>query len=964
MRKIFKLMMSVVAMAAVVGCTTDVTEDLGVKVGGKTQLTLSLDGTRTQLGTKDEVKNIYPLTWSENDQVSVNGVVSDELTVAQGAGTANAVFTFGGKALSTPYIIAYPAVDVANQVKFAAEQYYNNNTSFESGVTTMFGYSKDGTNVKLQHLTGVLKIGVEGNATIVSARITTIDRKPIAGNFNVAYNAEKEELSLTPVKDATFDVITYNFDTWGDGLDLTMQDGTTYMYVTVPAIDGGVYNELYVTLTDNGGGIMYATVKTDTTKPLEAGKIREFKTAIKYAAMDSADTFVISDFSSLESFKNTLEAAQAVIDNADATDDEKAAATATLSKNATVVNDISISKAEINDAGGWDSINAVNYTGTINGNGYQISGLPTPLFDKTAASFRGLHINTSIKEEENPNFGVFARQLVANGNAPKVEHCSIRGTITINTAVKATSDSFSNAPIGAFAGIAKGVHFENCVNNAAINVNSILTSDATATACPVGGFVGYADTANSIFVSFTNCENKGKITFVTGDMSKVKVYAAGIVAAYRGANAVVTFDNLSNSGDIEMNANVYSINAMGGIIGYSNGTTTSPKTFTFNNAISNSGNIYKIGVTTNATRIGGILGYLDNSVTAIFNGPVTNSGAITFSGNQTNESVNIAGIIGHMNTEGCKATFNNTVTNTETADIRITGTAPSNIYCGGLIARAYRGDEKTACVITFSGKTATNNGEIYIKTNPGSTSYIGGIVGYTYLTATKFGGNCKVLNNGPITIDNSTFKGMYVGGIWAIVNGGGSSVVSDSSKGMMANTADITFSGKTTGGCYIGGIAGYHNLGTSVPAIQTGNLNITATFDATKAIQVGGAYGQHRGGLESSKITMQNAQVYCDIVAYSTTKNSDGTYTFTPYNQVGIFSGQSSINAINNNKVGGRIALGGTVEGDVVSHNWTTMNSENYISYLLGVRDYQTNSQTNNTLLTSKEQIDWGNYGN
>ena len=445
-------------------------------------------------------------------------------------------------------------------------------------------------------------------------------------------------------------------------------------------------------------------------------------------------------------------------------------------------------------------------------------------------------------------------------------------------------------------------------------------------------------------------------------MSKVKVYAAGIVAAYRGANAVVTFDNLSNSGDIEMNANVYSINAMGGIIGYSNATTTSPKTFTFNNAISNSGNIYKTGVTTNATRIGGILGYLDNSVTAIFNGPVTNSGAITFSGNQTNESINIAGIISHMNTEGCKATFNNTVTNTETADIRITGTAPSNLNCGGLIGRTYR--EDNACVITFSGKTATNNGDIYIKTNPGNTSYIGGIIGYTYLTTTKFGGNCKVLNNGPITIDNSTFKSMYVGGIWAIVNGGGSSVVSTSSNGMMANTADITFSGETTGNCYIGGIAGYHNLGTSVPAIQTGNLNITATFDATKAIQVGGAYGQHRGGLESSKITMQNAQVQCDIVAYSTTKNSDGTYTFTPYKQVGIFSGQSSIDAIKNNKVGGRIALGGTVENGVVSHDWITMTSENYISYLLGLRDYQTNTQTNNTLLTSEDDIDWGNYGN
>ena len=103
---------------------------------------------------------------------------------------------------------------------------------------------------------------------------------------------------------------------------------------------------------------------------------------------------------------------------------------------------------------------------------------------------------------------------------------------------------------------------------------------------------------------------------------------------------------------------------------------------------------------------------------------------------------------------------------------------------------------------------------------------------------------------------------------------------------------------------------------------------------------------------------------YIAILQHIAPKNSDGTYTFTPYNQVGIFSGQSSIDTIKNNKVGGRIALGGTVENGVVTHDWTTMTSENYISYLLGLRDYQTNTQTNNTLLTSKEQIDWGNYGN
>ncbi|MBE6194796.1 MAG: hypothetical protein E7140_03580 [Rikenellaceae bacterium] len=955
MKKLQKLFMAVAAVAAV-GCTTDVTEDLGVNLNeGQTTLTLSLDDTRTQLGEKAD--GIYPLTWAEGDAISVNGHASKALT-ANEAGAASATFTFNGGFGSAPYFVAYPAVEgTTNQVVFAAEQTHVSNTSFGNNATVIYGYATELNSVKLNHLTGVLKIGlVSGTATpafIKEVRISTVDRKPIAGTFSV-----DEEGKLTPVK--TADVITYKSESDAGFILLPAAENNpvTYIHVTVPA---GVYGELYVTL-ESADGVMYKTVTTDSTKPLNAGKVREFSSDIAFVPVAETETFVIADYSDLYEFKEAVEGAQSIIDNAEATEDAKAEATATLAKSAVFVNDVAMPVVGDVNYPAWESINAPSYTGTITGNGYAIKGLYAPLFNKTAASFKGLHLVASVEEESNPNFGAFARQLVANGNAPTVEHCSVSGTITMKTAIKPSASNHTQAAMGAFTGIAKGVHFENCVNNAAINIQSVTATDATTeTSCPVSGFVGYADVANNIFVSFTNCENKGDITFVSGEQPKSNYYAGGLVAVYRGASAVTTFDNCGNSGDITMNANIGSFNA-GGIIGYSNGTAENPKTFTFSTKTFNSGNITKAGTTSLVTRIGGILGYLDNFVTAIFDGPVTNSGAITFSGNQTGESVNIAGIIGHMNTEGCKATFNNTVTNTETADISITGAMTSNLYCGGLIGRTYR--KNNACVITFSGKTATNNGDIYIKTNPGNTSYIGGIIGYTYLTFTKFGGNCKVLNNGPITIDNSTFKSMYVGGVWAIVNGGGSSVVSDSSKGMMANTADITFSGKTTGNCYIGGIAGYHNLGTSVPAIQTGNLNITATFDATMSIQVGGAYGQHRGGLTESKITMQNAQVYCDIVAYSTTKNSDGTYTFTPYNQVGIFSGQSSIDTIKNNKVGGRIALGGTVENGVVSHDWITMTSENYISYLLGLRDYQTNTQTNNTLLTSEKQIDWGNYGN
>ncbi|MBE6198568.1 MAG: hypothetical protein E7141_07885, partial [Rikenellaceae bacterium] len=79
MKNLFKILLAVVALA-VVGCTTDTTDDLAVdfnKGNGQTTITLSLDGTRTHLGAKGEEG--YPLYWSKGDQIALNGVASAPL---------------------------------------------------------------------------------------------------------------------------------------------------------------------------------------------------------------------------------------------------------------------------------------------------------------------------------------------------------------------------------------------------------------------------------------------------------------------------------------------------------------------------------------------------------------------------------------------------------------------------------------------------------------------------------------------------------------------------------------------------------------------------------------------------------------------------------------------------------------------------------------------------------------------
>ncbi|MBQ5691748.1 MAG: hypothetical protein IIV24_09665, partial [Alistipes sp.] len=258
MKKFTKILVAVVALVAL-SCTTDTTQEMGVDLGnndGLTKISLSLEESRTQLGEK--AGDLYPLYWGEGDQISINGVASTPLS-ADAAGSTNATFLVEGSP-AKPYCIAYPAAPIG-QVLFADNQTHAGNSTFANGVTTLYGYSADGVNAKLAHLTGVLKISVVGSAKLVLAQISTIDRKPIAGAFD--FDFESGEATATS---ASKDVIEYSF---GEGVQLSAE--ATNLHIAVPA---GEYDELYITLYDENGGVMYATVKADESKPLNAGNVR------------------------------------------------------------------------------------------------------------------------------------------------------------------------------------------------------------------------------------------------------------------------------------------------------------------------------------------------------------------------------------------------------------------------------------------------------------------------------------------------------------------------------------------------------------------------------------------------------------------------------------------------------------------------------------------------------------------
>ena len=250
-------------------CVTDTTENVRLDEHSfmtESSITLSLEGSRTQLGEK--VGEGYPLYWSEGDKISANGIASDEAIINKD-NPCRATFNFGST-LAERLHIAYPAAP-EGKVIFAAEQSHAGDSTFGNGAATMYGVATD-ESIELKHLTGVLKFGIVGSATLTKVTVATADHTLIAGTFDIDF----ESGAVTPTEDAS-NTITYSFN---NGLKLNSAI-PTYVHIAIPA---GEYSLLRVRIYDNAGGIMLAEVRAPSSKPIKAGYVREFSNLITYKA--------------------------------------------------------------------------------------------------------------------------------------------------------------------------------------------------------------------------------------------------------------------------------------------------------------------------------------------------------------------------------------------------------------------------------------------------------------------------------------------------------------------------------------------------------------------------------------------------------------------------------------------------------------------------------------------------------
>ena len=853
MKNFTKLFLAVVALFAY-SCVTDTTEDLGVNIGGgqTTEISISLEESRTQLGEKAD--GVYPLYWSYDDKISVNGVESGE-PVIKDENPASATFTVQGE-LTTPYCIAYPAAP-AGQVLFAENQTHSGGSSFGSGVTTMYGYS-NGNGAVLNHLTGVLKIGITGpdNTILVMAQISTADRAPIAGPFNL--NFETGELEATDLSKA---IINYNIPPTADADGMLLSTEPQYIHVAVPA---GVYDELYVTLYDAQGGVMYATIKADEQKPLAVGKVREFTNAIAYAP--NAEAFIIKDADSLREF---------------------AVAAPTATKDAIFVADVDMTDAA------WTPIEG--YAGTIHGNGYAIKGLTAPFFGTTSASFKSLHLlDIDIHATEIPATAAFARLVTPKDNVkPVIEHCSASGKIVVdcpNYVYKEVNKYYEFA-IGGIVGFVYGTGIYNCVNHVDIEVIQVVnTANTGGTNPPVGGIAAATNYIDSILSDMVNCTNYGDIQIRNGSEgnhpSNVSMHVGGCLGIQFNKNWGV-LENVTNYGNVTVDATFLTSTVnIAGLVGY--GYTRTINNWTnYGKVTWNSGSFY-------TARVTGGIGYAPDASAS----NITNHGDITIKDGITiNNSLYIGGCLGY-NSGSASYTMSNMTNNGDiTIDADMVDIATGYFRIGGVCSWSQ-------CIC----ENFTNNGDINISSrlyNAEGDAHrlcIGGIVGYKTVCT-----NSNLKNYGDISFtgDIDTSEGykaddvrLNIGGLLGYATYFGENMV---------NEGNITVASKSAGSFRIGGLGGHVTGKLNSYGRNSGDITLKANSTSGGLIEIGGCGGYMAGGSDiqnSGKVTVEAGSV-CGttlyvggITGYNNTNDLDNATNTGEVKVLGTSGGRTNVGGI------------------------------------------------------------------
>ena len=899
MKKIYSYI-SLVALAAVsAGCAEELVnpeEQLTNSnkqeqvINGELTVQLSVPAsaqTKTVLGAKDG--STYPVYWSPEDVITLNGTAATEFTPSDDNTSATAKFKL--TSLTAPYNFLYGGVSgKGDQVSYPATQNYVAD-GFDPAAMPMYASVTDlKGNVAFSHVGSLLRFSFTGENKISSITLTPADKdKSLSGNFTIGTTDGVLDGSLTPVSGNAS--LLYSF-----GEDKQLSQTPFVFYIAVPA---GTYpGGIVLDVIDNEAGHM--TVKVmENNETLAAGKVREFENVV-YEPEKEANLIQISSDATLQQFASRVKAGEYYL-------------------NARVAADFTATSS-------WTPV--ADYKGIFDGNGKTISGLTQPLFNNLGGVIRNLTLNSNINATDaaDLSWGMFAKTLVPSSEVDDVAglyNCAAQGSLTYTPSAALSDNIF----IGGHVGINEGGVIENCTNEAVVTMGDC--EEIHDGQISVGGVVGLSTQGGDLktYGTITNCINNGTVTclakfsknafiggvlgyqvdkkeYIGGCANNGMVKVAGsfsttadlhlggvigmgkgvIESCTNGSNGTVASEDGSTGGGIICQGGVvgrlnredghtYSGLTNAGVItayvsgaskgSYIGGTVgRCDEGSIISNCTNTGGKLEYLGATSTCPlHIGGIVGQSAKTVS-----DCTNATPIRFNADYThNKSGNYLSIGGVVGRQSADVEISN---NTNTAAITFEGYVLGYMALGGIVGYCdgpISGGENSG-TISFTGRSKNQHVSI------------GGIVAET--RSGKDGDRVTgVTNRGDIVINSETQaeKNFYVGAVVGNSQSGNVSAVNSGKVDVVKLTCDEL---------YLGGVVGNQISGT-VTGTNNGDVTISEDCTPKKNLLAGGIVGNSLApvanstntGVISNAGTVTTKSRYIDlggIVGYS---NGNATLT-------------------------------------------------------------------------------------
>ena len=191
-------------------------------------LTAELPGPETRTALSEPDGGVYKVLWQTGDQVSINGLLSSEVSSSDN-GKKTVDFTVSGS-LSAPYKVLYPGTNSANVIALPATQNYVAG-SFDPDAAASFGNArKSGENyiASLTHFCGVICLNLNGSSTLDRIELNALGGEKLYGSFTLATDSDGFTGSWSG---GTAGTLIYSFGF--DGLALSSTD--TPIYIAIPA---------------------------------------------------------------------------------------------------------------------------------------------------------------------------------------------------------------------------------------------------------------------------------------------------------------------------------------------------------------------------------------------------------------------------------------------------------------------------------------------------------------------------------------------------------------------------------------------------------------------------------------------------------------------------------------------------------------------------------------------------------